>query len=456
MGELIPVGCVEVLPGDTFRHRTSALIRVTPQAKPLMHPVSARIHHFYVPNRLVWSGWEDHITDASAGTPPTISGSAHVEGTLQDYLGVYDDASNNFSALPVRAYNKIYNDYYRDQDLISEVAEDSTSIQKIAWAKDYFTAARSAPQQGTAVALPLGTSAPIVGIGVSNSPGASSALQMRETGGSAARNITGWNDVTRIEEDSSNAGYPNVRADLTSATAATIAQIREAFALQSYAEARQNWGENYVDYLRYIGIRPSDARLQRPEYLGGGTQSIGFSEVLNTSNTNTGEMVGHGIAAIQSNRYQRFFEEHGWVITMMSVRPRSIYVNSLPRKFSRVDMEDWYQMELANIGDQEILNKEVYSAHTTPDGTFGYSPRYDEYRKEDSRVSAEMRNSTNYDWHMGRIFGSDPALNQSFIECSPNKRVFQDQTEDSLWVMVNHSIQSRRMVRKVAGYAGLR
>ena len=155
MGELIPIGCVEVLPGDTFRHQTSALIRVTPQLKPLMHPVQARIHHFYVPNRLIWSGWEDHVTGVSASAPPTISGSAHVEGTLTDYLGVYDDASNDILALPVRAYNKIYNEYYRDQDIISEVSEDTNTIQKISWAKDYFTTARANPQQGTAVSLPL-------------------------------------------------------------------------------------------------------------------------------------------------------------------------------------------------------------------------------------------------------------------------------------------------------------
>jgi hypothetical protein len=415
-----------------------------------MHPVSARIHHFFVPNRLIWTGWEDHITDASAGTPPTISGGAHTEGDLSDYLGVYDDASNDFSALPVRAYNKIYNEYYRDQDLISEVSEDTNTIQKIAWAKDYFTAARSAPQQGTAVSLPLGTEARIA-----HDTANGTDLAVYSTVNSDWKHL---NAGTSLLQSSGTTASESEKmyADLTNATAATIAQLREAFALQRYAEARQNWGDNYVDYLRYIGLRPSDARLQRPEYLGGGSQALAFSEVLNTSNTNTGDLAGHGIAAMRSNRYQRFFEEHGWVITMMSVRPRSIYVNGLPRKFSRVDMEDWFQRELAGIGDQEILNKEVYSAHTTPDGTFGYSPRYDEYRREDSRVSAEMRNSTNYDFHFGRIFGSDPALNQSFVECSPSKRVFLDQTEDSLWVLVNHSIQSRRMIPKRATYAGLR
>ena len=368
MGELIPVGCVEVLPGDTFRHRTSALIRVTPQLKPLMHPVQARIHHFFVPTRLIWTGWEAFITDQSgASSPPTISGGAHSEGTLSDYLGVYNDASNAFSALPIRAYNKIYNDYYRDQDVISEVSEDTNTIQKIAWAKDRFTAARATPQQGTAVSLPLGTSAPVIGDGtqmqLSPDSDAGSPTNVT-TNASAQLALVGQASKDLYVPDGGDFGAV---ADLSSATAATIHQLREAMALQKYAEARMNWGENYVDYLRYIGVRPSDARLQRPEFLGGGRQAIAFSEVLNTSNTDTGEMVGHGIGAMRTNRYQRFFEEHGYVISLLSVRPRSIYVNALPKKFSRTQMEDYFQMELANIGDEEVYNKEIYSADTGPD-----------------------------------------------------------------------------------------
>ena len=142
MGELVPVGLMEVLPGDSFQQQTSALLRVTPQLKPVMHPVQVHIKHFYVPSRILWTGWEDFITGESATAPPTISGSAHSEGTLSDYMGVYDDASNDFSALPIRAYNKIFNEYFRDQDLVSEVSEDTNTVQKVSWAKDYFTSAR--------------------------------------------------------------------------------------------------------------------------------------------------------------------------------------------------------------------------------------------------------------------------------------------------------------------------
>ncbi len=440
MGQLIPVGCVEALPGDTFRHQTSALIRVTPQLKPLMHPVQARIHHFFVPNRIIWSGWEAFITDQSgASSIPTISGGAHTEGDLSDYLGIYDDASNAFSALPVRAYNKIYNEYYRDDQIISEVSEDTNTIQNIAWAKDRWSAARATPQQGAAVSLPLGTSADV------KSPYDAGNDTVASDGTDQQLYIQGQTE-----------GSSGFYADLTNATAATIADLRLAFASQQYAEARMNWGENYVDYLRYIGVKPSDARLQRPEFLGGGRQGLSFSEVLNTTGANTpGAMVGHGIGAMRSNRYQRFFEEHGWVISLLSVRPRSIYVNGIPKKFTKTTMEEYYQKELAGIGDEEVYNKEMYSADTGPDDVFGYSPRYDTYRSEQSFVSAEMRNSTNYDWHMGRIFAADVALNQAFIECTPTKRCFADQAEDSLWIMINHNLQTRRMVSKHSRYAGL-
>lgn len=446
MGQLIPISTIETLPGDGFEMSSSAMVRITPQLKPLMHPIDVRIHHFYVVNRNLWSGWEAHITGKTAGTIPTIAGGAHTEGDLSDYMGVYDDASNTFIALPIRGYNAIYNNYYRDKDIISAVSEDTNTVQKISWGKDYYTTARAEKQQGTAVSLPLGTTAPIKGTGV-----AGSFYSVKNpTIGSGLYNLD--NSAATFTKATADASGTQTQlfADLTNATAATISDLRNSLALQKYAEARATYGDDYVDYLRYLGIKPSDARIDRPVYLGGGKQTIAFSEILNTTGANTpGAMVGHGIGAVRSNKFRYFCEEHGWIISMLSIRPKSIYVNGLHRKWSRADKEDYYTKELEGIGVQSILNKELAADHTTPAGVFGYSGRYDEYRSEPSRVSAEMRNSTNYDWHMGRIL-SDPALNQTFLECTPTKRTFADAVEDSCWVMVNNRVVAKRMVSKVA------
>jgi hypothetical protein len=457
MGDLVPVSNVEVLPGDSMQFNTSALIRVTPQLKPLMHPIQVRIHHFFVPMRILWSGWEDFITGESATPPPTSSGAAYDAGRLQDYLGVYDNAQNDYSSLPLRAYNSIFNHYYRDQDLRTEVNEDQDYIKQISWEKDYFTTARPWAQKGSDVTLPVGTLAPVRGMGLQSTSGTPATGQSYNDYDSTVTGATGWkiegtgsaagtSESHMFVEERSASGKPGIYADLSDASALSIREFREAFAMQRYQEARARYGSNYVDYLRYLGIKPSDARLQRPEYLGGGRQTISFSEVLNTSDTNTGEMVGHGIAAMKTNSSRRFFEEHGYLMTMMSVRPKTVYCSGVPRKFSRTSKEDFYQKELENIGQQEILNKELYHDHTSPDGTFGYTDRYREYREEHSRVSGEFRNTNQYDWHLGRIFSSDPALNDTFVECNPTKRCFADQTHDSIWAMVSHDIKARRMV----------
>jgi len=246
----------------------------------------------------------------------------------------------------------------------------------------------------------------------------------------------------------STSNRPQVFADLSGASAITINALREAMALQRYAEARARYGSRYVEYLRYLGVRSSDARLQRPEYLGGGRQTIQFSEVLQTAEgTNpVGEMRGHGIAAMRSNRYRKFFEEHGYVISLLTVRPKTIYQQGLFRHWNRRVKEDFYQKELQHIGQQEILNKEVYAPHASPDGVFGYQDRYDEYRRNESLVSGEFRDTTLDHWHMARVFGSTPALNASFVSSVPTKRIFASESTDGLYIMANHSMQARRMV----------
>lgn len=474
-GYLVPVGCFEVLPGDTVQQSTSALVRVAPLNTPVMHPVSVRIHHWFVPNRLLWANWENFITggpdgmDASAVPYIASGGGGFAAGGLLDHLGVKPAVGSiNVSALPVRAYNKIYNDNYRDEDLVTALAvpttdgADSTSpvtLQRIAWEKDYFGAARPWAVKGPSVTLPLGTSAVVKTSSSDVLTGAQNQLQVRDTSGNQIGAQAGLNVNSASRVHTGGAGsapgvgiYPsNLYADLSSATAIDVNTVRRAFALQRYEEARALYGSRYTEYLRYLGVRSSDARLQRAEYLGGGKQTISFSEVLQTAPTTGGSQVGvadlkgHGISAMRSRRYRRFFEEHGIVMSLMSVRPRVMYRDSVHKMWWRSVKEDYWQRELENIGQQAIQVRELYAGGGT--GTFGYTDRYSEYRHLHSRVAGDFR-STLDAWHLAREFSGSPTLNQSFVECDPSTRIYSVTSGTHLWCMVSHSIQARRMVGK--------
>lgn len=472
MGKLVPIGLMEALPGDTFQHSTSLLLRMSPMLAPVMHPVSVRVHHWFVPNRLNYTGWEDFITGGPDGTGsavpyPTNSGSVTpTVGDILDYMGVPTGTAlpaGALSLLPVRAYNKIFNEFYRDEDLVTPVSADGVTVQDVAWEKDYFTSARPWAQKGPTVTLPLGTEATVRTkdtdlITTAQEPmrmrhqsdglypGSAAAMSVQTTGSVYQSTTGGGTAVTGL--------FPaNLYADLTGATATDINDVRRAFALQRYQEARAQYGSRYTEYLRYLGIRPSDARLQRPEYLGGGKQTIAFSEVLRTGSENEptdpiGQMRGHGIAAMRSNRYRYFCEEHGYILSLLSIRPRSMYVNGLQRTWSRRTKEDYYQKELELIGQQEVFKRELFAAGTAADAdVWGYQDRYAEYRHQPSGISGEFRTILDY-WHLGRKFVAAPTLNQSFTDCDPSKRIFAEQTQHSCWIMVSHSAQVRRMVGK--------
>lgn len=466
MGKLIPITWYEALPGDTIQQATSLLIRTQPLLAPIMHPIGARIHHWFVPLRLIWEDFEDFITGGPDGTsipvPPYMDLASVAEGSVWDYFGLPPatySGNIDFSALPLRAYQMIYNEHYRDQDLCSErtislaSGDDSTtsqSIAKVAWEKDYFTTARPWEQKGDEVTIPISGNAPVYGIGKTNQTYGSSSGAIYETDASGTRTYADYDQAftPAIEEDPSNAGYPNIRADLSAATGVSINELRLAVALQKYQEARARYGSRYVEYLRYLGITPSDGRLQNPEYLGGARQTIQISEVLQTaegSGTPVGNLLGHGITALRSNRYRRFFPEHGIVMSLLSVVPKSIYANAISRGFLRKTKEDYWQRELQHIGDQEITNKEVYSEHASLDDVFGYQGRYDEYRHIASSIAGEFHSTLEH-WHMARMFSSDPALNNTFVEATPTTRVYAAPSTDPLYVMANHSIQARRMV----------
>jgi len=452
LGQLVPCGLMEVLPGDEVRHNASAVVRLSPMAAPVMHQMSVRVHHFMVPHRLSWpadadSSFEEFITGGADGTDastvPTLA-TTGTSGDLFDYLGLPDKAGINVSALPVAGVNLVFNEWFRDQDLVPLRDLDDVTIPNIGYEKDYFTTARPWPQKGEEVTLPLGTRAEIKADYPSNTN--NTGVSSGDAAGGEA-NVNFGSDYAD--------GY-SMFADLSAATAATINSLRRASALQRFAEARARWGSRYAEYVRPFGARPLDARLQRPELLGSGAARVSISEVLQTAESATprygvGDMYGHGIGMARSNQYRVRIQEHGYVISFLSIRPRAMYSNGVERTWLRKTREDFFQHELAHIGQQQVLEQEVFADNTNEDAVFGWSDRYAEYRGLRSHACGEFRTVLDY-WHLARDFATAPALNQTFVEVDPadTKRIFNEQDNDSLWCSVNHSIQARRVVPKNA------
>ena len=493
MGYLVPIQLTEVLPGDTFQMATSLFIRLAPMVAPVMHPVHVRVHHWYVPTRLIWEDFEDFITGGPDGLnqsePPYIMTTepSHLPvGGLPDYLGVPPEVAGlKFSALPFRAYSLIFNEWYRDQDLEQPVQinmgsgldSGSYALQRVDWERDYFTTARPWPQKGPAVSVPVNLTA--AGSPTINATttiyGAGTPTFASSIYPGGAPIVTDVNNDLFINSSGQTTNNSGSLSWINPALAATtninfqagnpelgsvdINQLREAFALQRFEEHRALYGSRYTEYLRFLGIKASDARLQRPEYLGGGKQTIQFSEVLQTSPTDgspVGAMAGHGVGAMRTNRFRRFFEEHGFVISLMMVQPVAVYQQGLPRMWQRQVKEDYFQRELQHIGQQEVWQSELYATGSNAGNTtetdrashsFGYQNRYDEYRWHESSVAGEFRKLLNY-WHMAREFDAPPALNASFISGLPTSRIFAAQQNDQLYVMASHSIQARRAMAK--------
>ena len=483
MGYVLPVGLVEVLPGDSFRHATSVFMRLAPMLAPVMHPVTVRIHHWFIPTRLLWDDFEDFITGGPTNTDvsefPTITAPSggFAVGSLADHLGLPPGIDGiEVSALPFRAYNLVYNEWYRDQDLETEKAlslesgpdtTTATDLLRCDWERDYFTTARPWPQKGPDVSVPVNlTAAGEPSISATTTISGNGKPVFSTSNGNVPGNLVDTSGGITLSSNSAN--YSTLQWSNPALKASTsidfqsgnpelgsvnINSLREAFALQRFAEHRAMYGSRYVEYLRYLGIKASDARLQRPEYLGGGKQTVQFSEVLQTAEGTdpVGTLRGHGIAAMRSNRYRRFFEEHGFVLSIMLVRPKAIYMQGIPRSWLRRVREDFFQTELQHIGQQEVYTKELYGAAPAgEDGglkVFGYQNRYDEYRGHESYVCGEFRDILDY-WHLARSFSNEPVLNADFISATPSERIFAAQENDQLYCMINHSLQARRLMSK--------
>ncbi len=478
MGTLMPMQCLEVLPGDTIQCTSKVILRVTPLQAPIYHQVDVRVHHWNVPIRIIADNngkdWEDFITGGPDGTDtstvPTIQTTGNAND-LMDYFGLPTEAGIDVSQYPIRAFNFIFNEFYRDQDTVVERAQLDLTVPNIAWEKDYFTTCRPFSQRGPSITIPIGDLAPITGFGKGTAiyPNTNAANIIESDGslntyaGAANLGVIDPDTAMYVEENPTTPGVPNIFADLAQATGVDAIEFREFFALQRFAEARARYGARYTEYLRYIGSNYKGT-LDRPEYLGGGTKSINFSEVMQTApdaitgvqaqthpaEFGVGDLYGHGISAMRSNKFRRTIDEHGYIISMLSVRPKAIYTNGIERHWLKQDREDYFQQELEAIGQMEVLDNEVFAVAGQPDAVFGFQDRYAEYKYARPHVCTEFRKLLDY-WHMGRVFSTQPVLNQDFTDCVPTKRIYNEQTQHPLWIMAHNSVQARRVVgRNVA------
>lgn len=451
-----------------------------------MHQSSVYIHFFFVPNRILWSNWEDFISGGEDGLAdpafPVIKPNATLAvGSLLDYLGLptgQATGTDTFNALPILAYNKIYNDYYRDQNMVPvKLTEDAVNgeqtltdvtnpqMQKRAWQHDYFTSALPWTQKGPEATIPLGTQAPLV-YGDFNKPGQSDhtyAYEPVSTGGAAVPFATDFatNGTSGLTQPGTlnyvNLSVENTHvADLSEASASSINDLRRAFRLQEWLERNARGGSRYIEIIMaHFGVKSSDSRLQRPEFLGGSATPVTISEVLQTSNTANATdptpqatMAGHGVAVGSSNKVSYFCEEHGFIMGLMTVMPKSAYQQGVPKLWKKFDKFDYFWPAFQSIGEQPIYNEEVYfdSTDGQNDDVFGYTPRYAEYKYINSSVHGEFRTSLKF-WHMGRIFNSRPSLNKDFIEMDNTdvERVFAvNQDAENLYVYLHNNIMATR------------
>lgn len=464
MGELIPIGMLPVLPGDVIGHKTDILLRVSPLAAPVMHQVDVRVHHFNVAYRTLWddndgTDWEEFITGGEDGmntdTVPTMS-STGVAKDLLDHFGIPPIAGLTLNSLPVKAFNFCFNEFYRDQDLVAKRTDEQTDIPKIAWEKDYFSTARPWAAKGPAVSIPLGDTAPVI---YKTGEGTQSIVRKASDdtafGNQTIGTTTAGGSFRYATTETNIDPGTSLEADLKNAVGADPLDVRRAWGIQRFMENAARFGSRYPEKMRQLGSLYKGL-MDRPEFLAGGHKAINFSEVLQTANDvgdrtfGVGDMYGHGISAMRSNKYARRIDEHGVIISLLSVRPKTLYQDGMHREWLRVDREDFHDPYLEFIGQQEVWLNELWAAAGQSNiDVWGYSDKYQEYRQQPSQVTSEFRDILDY-WHLGRQFTVKPTLNETFIECDPSKRIFQEQTLDSLWVMVNHKIAAHRNVSKSA------
>lgn len=484
-GYIYPILCLDTLPGDSIRDTMNVMLRFAPLLAPILHRCDVSSHFFFVPSRIISDVWEEFITGGQDGlsavilpyiTPFGLSTAPTLmqKGSLWDYLGLPVHSGANpavwgteqISALPFRAVAKVWNDFYRDPNLDNELnlgeelqanvsasagltAMLSMDTYRRAFEKDYFTAALPWAQRGAQVLLPM-----------------SVIVDTAEYASGAPLNISGdimHNATGNILTDADGAppaggGQLYLTGDNAETT---INDFRRALAVQRWLEANARGGGRYVEQIEgHFNVRVPDYRLMRAEYLGGGKQPVSISEVVATASSasnDLGDMAGHGLSVGRSNRFTYRCQEHGFVVGFLSVTMRTAYSQGISKMWSRTDKYEFGWPELANLGEQEILSKELFYSYDNADEDenntlFGYIPRYSEYKFQNDRIAGDFRDNLGF-WHLSRNFTSRPVLDSMFTSIHEDggdyeetfRRIFAVQDgSDYLWMQLYHHLTAKR------------